>query len=101
MLIYCLDTHDIAYHLEVDFNSTASTVRMLLTVVNQHTELLASDLGTTVPKDKQHAVDNVALTATVRTNYTREVLKGEYHDSSSRMLQQTHIVDEQLIYSIS
>ena len=60
----------------MNLHTAASTVRMFITTVDQHTQFLAPDFGATESKYKQHAVYNVALPATVGTDYTGEILKG-------------------------
>ena len=67
-------THNVLYQLEVNLDSATGTVWVLLAVVNQYTQLLATDLCAAVPKHKEHAVYHVTLAASIRSNDTGEIL---------------------------
>ena len=61
--------------LEVHGHGAAAHVGVLLTVVDEHTQLLGPDLVGTVTKHKQHGVNHVGLAAAVGADDGREVLK--------------------------
>lgn len=43
--------------------------------VDKHRDLLGADLGGSVAKYEEHRVNDIALTATIRSNYGSEALK--------------------------
>ena len=49
---------------------------MFITTVDQHTQLFTPNLGTPESKNKQHAIDNVTLPASVGTDNAGEILRG-------------------------
>lgn len=51
--------------LEMDGDSTAIDVGVLVTLVDQNADLLAADLVGTVTKHKQHGVYHVGLAAAI------------------------------------
>jgi len=66
--------------LEVDADCTAVYMWMVVTGVNQNTDLLRPDLGRSIAKHKQHWVNHVRLSAAVWSDDRREILQPRQYE---------------------
>ena len=61
--------------LEVHSYSAAIDVQVILTIVYKSTQLLQSDLSSSISKHKQHRIYNIGLSTAIWTNNGRKTLK--------------------------
>ena len=61
--------------LEVDSHRATIQIREIIALVDEYTDLLRADLVGTVTKHKQHGVDNVGFSATIRSHNRRKALQ--------------------------